>query len=804
MLYKIYKFVGVHVIVWSVLFVFTYGTYVGLFYDMDLGFVEPAVRAGLIFAILAIWFSMLQKVKGVDNLFFMNFDVCIWIERLLFFLLPVVLGFCLQPINYALNVFADADEIEERFVESINSTEEMFAKYEEYCEIRIENYENFLKKLKDEKSLDPAIYQEIGFDGSHDDMKIETEIATLNRQLKGIMNYQRLDTLAENWVNKVNNKTSVLNVFLLGDINAVETAINEWSGDLESFSDKILSTEKYYGVPAHKFDNDDEYINGIVRELNVLRDIYNPASGRDELNSWTILVGIIMWFVLILPWYMQDRHGANAYNIIGSRSTWRNLRRTYRSKNKQSQETKTTLTDEQMLAKIKEYLNSKNNVDNSATTSEKKTTSNNEIINIGNNVKGYTFEGHKSETGNNQYTKQNHVEEQTAEPKKYDVNNFFEKYNERNTPKEITTFLKKIQLDDIDHIDLVANILNEIRKDNNILYAEKVKYLVEEGFITYDDLKHELIGVDKDFVDTLSQDKFDNNLKTNNNTTRGAVKSSPNDIRNSTEIFLWGIPSTGKTCALGAILSVIQNGKYVRSFNDLGCYGYGVDSSIGIRYMTDLCDSFARDDKKVVILPKSTEGTYEMSFEIGDNSDRIHPITLIDFAGERINDISYKNYENEQMKDVNKILVGGGSETRKNNRKIHFIIVEYGCGEGQIKKLNDTINYINETGIFKNNTNAICLIVTKSDRLNPDNYDDCNAKANEYMQNGRMKTFTGALKKVCKDNRVGGFEILPFSLGKVCFQRYCKLNTEYAEEIVKEIIKRSYAESSVLQKILGV
>ena len=67
-----------------------------------------------------------------------------------------------------------------------------------------------------------------------------------------------------------------------------------------------------------------------------------------------------------------------------------------------------------------------------------------------------------------------------------------------------------------------------------------------------------------------------------------------------------------------------------------------------------------------------------------------------------------------------------------------------------------------------------------------------------------MKTFTGALKKVCKDNSVGGFEILPFSLGKVCFQRYCKLNTEYAEEIVKEIIKRSYAESSVLQKILGV
>ena len=690
---------------------------------MDLGFVEPAVRAGLIFAILAIWFSMLQKVKGVDNLFFMNFDVCIWIERLLFFLLPVVLGFCLQPINYALNVFADADEIEERFVESINSTEEMFAKYEEYCEIRIENYENFLKKLKDEKSLDPAIYQEIGFDGSHDDMKIETEIATLNRQLKGIMNYQRLDTLAENWVNKVNNKTSVLNVFLLGDINAVETAINEWSGDLESFSDKILSTEKYYGVPAHKFDNDDEYINGIVRELNVLRDIYNPASGRYELNFWTILVGIIMWFVLIIPWYMQDRHGANAYNIIGSRSTWRNLRRTYRSKNKQSQETKTTLTDEQMLAKIKEYLNSKNNVDNSATTSEKKTTSNNEIINIGNNVKGYTFEGHKSETGNNQYTKQNHVEEQTAEPKKYDVNNFFEKYNERNTLKEITTFLKKIQSDDdIDHIDLVANILNEIRKDNNILYAEKVKYLVEEGFITYDDLKHELIGVDKDFVDTLSQDKFDNNLKTNNNTTRGAVKSSPNDIRNSTEIFLWGIPSTGKTCALGAILSVIQNGKYVRSFNDLGCYGYGVDSSIGKRYMTDLCDSFALDNRKVVILPKSTEGTYEMSFEIGDNSDRIHPITLIDFAGERINDISYENYENEQMKDVNKILVGGGSETRKNNRKIHFIIVEYGCGEGQIKKLNDTINYINKTGIFKNNTNAICLIVTKSDRLNPDNY----------------------------------------------------------------------------------
>lgn len=773
MLYKILKFVWAHVIVWAVLFVFTYGTYVGLFYDMDLGFVEPAVRAGLIFAILALWFSMLQKVKGVDNLFFMNFDVCIWIERLLFFLLPVVLVFCLKPINYALNVFDDADEIEERFVESINSTEEMFAKYEEYCEIRIENYENFLKKLKDKKSLDPAIYQEIGFGGSHDDMKIETEIATLKHQLKGIMNYQRLDTLAENWVNKVNNKTSVLNVFLLGDINAVETAINEWSSDLESFSDKILSTEKYYGVPAHKFDNDDEYINGVVGELNALRDIYNPVGGRYELNSWTILVGIVMWFVLILPWCIQDRHGANAYNIIGSRSTWRTLKRKYSNRNKQSKTLKPTLTDDQILVEIKKYLNENNNVVID------------EIVYIDDII-------------------QNPVDVQTAEPNRYDVNEFFREYNEQITPKQITDFLRKIKADDIDHIDLVANILNEIRKDNNILYAEKVKYLVEEGFITYDDLKHELIGVDKDFVDTLSQDKFDNNLKTNNNTTRGAVKSSPNDIRNSTEIFLWGIPSTGKTCALGAILSVIQAGEHVNSFKGLGCHGYGVDPSIGIRYMTDLCDGFARDDKKVVILPKSTEGTYEMSFDIGDKNGRIHPITLIDFAGERINDIFCKDYENEQMKNVRNILVGGGSEKRKNNRKIHFIIVEYGCGEDQINRLNDTINYINETGIFKNNTNAICLIVTKSDRLNPDDYDDCNSKVNEYMRSGRRKTFTGALENVCKDSRVGGFEILPFSLGEVCFQRYCKLNTEYAEEIVKEIIKRSYAESSVWQKKLGV
>ena len=51
--------------------------------------------------------------------------------------------------------------------------------------------------------------------------------------------------------------------------------------------------------------------------------------------------------------------------------------------------------------------------------------------------------------------------------------------------------------------------------------------------------------------------------------------------KQSTEIYFWGIPSSGKSCALGAILSVAASGKVAHSMDaDTESQGYG--------YMTKL------------------------------------------------------------------------------------------------------------------------------------------------------------------------------------------------------------------------
>lgn len=347
------------------------------------------------------------------------------------------------------------------------------------------------------------------------------------------------------------------------------------------------------------------------------------------------------------------------------------------------------------------------------------------------------------------------------------------------------------------------DLLTLIEDDNNLLGSYVVGKLLNDGILTPEDLQD--ANISRDFIRQMAR-----------NVRRKVFQKSQRPIatdtkNHTTEIYFWGVPSSGKTCALGLILSVAQNAaaNVVKSIQvDPLCQG--------IEYLNLLPQCFNITDG-VTVLPEGTppDCSYEMSFELGDTKDRIHPITCVDFAGEMIRSIylhytrpdNMGNSEKEMLELFTQLLTGKDPNgksigSRMGNRKIHFFVVEYGAeerlyeGVPQRNLLDMALSYIDQVGVFKNNTDAIYLIVTKVDKTGLRG-PALEQKLSEYVKSG-YGTFYGHIENICKKYNINGGQVpvLPFSLGKVCLQDMCKLDTTYAENVLKIIIERTTCEKT--------
>lgn len=328
------------------------------------------------------------------------------------------------------------------------------------------------------------------------------------------------------------------------------------------------------------------------------------------------------------------------------------------------------------------------------------------------------------------------------------------------------------------------DLIEMIRSDNNILRSSALKLLIEAGYLELEDFGK--IGVDRRFVEYL---------------VRGESKPSfslPRQLEKinkvSTEIYFWGIPSSGKSCALGAIMSVANNGKVARSMSkDPDCQGYG--------YMTRLSHLF-KSDGKVGTLPEGTSiySTYEMGFDLEDEDGKSHPITCIDLAGELVR-CMYKSDAGEPLTDdevsaldtLTNVLI----DNRTVNRKIHFFVLEYGGenrkyeGLSQTEYLEAALRYIERTKIFEKDTDAIYLMLTKVDKTGAVGQELVSVLT-DYIDDNYRGFYQG-LESICRKNEINGgrVERVPFSLGRVCFQDFCLFNETPAANVVKKLLTRS-------------
>lgn len=322
--------------------------------------------------------------------------------------------------------------------------------------------------------------------------------------------------------------------------------------------------------------------------------------------------------------------------------------------------------------------------------------------------------------------------------------------------------------------------LKKIAEDHNLLNAGVVKRLINKGTISVADLLG--INIDRLFIQKMFNGESAQSFAT--------PEKLEKINKQSTEVYFWGIPSSGKSCALGAILSVAASGRVARSMDpDTESQGYG--------YMMKLINLFQNGEVGTLMEGTSVDSFYEMGFDLVDNESNIHPITCIDMAGELMR-CMFKANAGDPMSETDEVMLDTMTkvliDNRSTNRKMHIFVIEYGAenrlyeGLPQRVYLEGAVSYIKNTGIFRKDTDAIYIMITKADKAKNATKDTFTNYINE-----KYLGFYNGLEQICKDNEInkGKVEKLAFSLGDVCFQNYCRFNSRPAENVVNLILQRS-------------
>lgn len=332
-----------------------------------------------------------------------------------------------------------------------------------------------------------------------------------------------------------------------------------------------------------------------------------------------------------------------------------------------------------------------------------------------------------------------------------------------------------------------AEFIDELERNPNLLSAGVLRVLEERGLLSRLDLS-QVYG--RDLIKVYSR---------NEPSVSFAYAEPIAELQTPfNEVYFWGIPSSGKTCALGALLSTLNN-----VFDD-DCAWSAVQplsQCQGYAYLNQLKTLF-RGQNKYFQLPQSTPSgsIYEMSFEINSKDGRkTWPVSFIDLAGELFRAMYLSDTGGTLSQDLESGLQVlrnvFSNNTKHSNRKVHFFVLEYGGhnrfydGHPQEVYLQAAVNWLERLGVFNMGTDAIYLIITKCDKIGDE---DMHSHLKHYLET-EYAGFYRSLKMICQKYEINGkqLEVFPFSIGEVYMQTYCKFSPDYAVGVLNEVLKHA-------------
>ena len=322
-------------------------------------------------------------------------------------------------------------------------------------------------------------------------------------------------------------------------------------------------------------------------------------------------------------------------------------------------------------------------------------------------------------------------------------------------------------------------MLEDLAQNPNSHDASEICDYIEQGFLNEEELIE--TGIPEDIVRGITK-----NVRPSLN-----LGETPDGIpQGYTEVYFWGIPGSGKTCALAAILGTADKLGYL-----------DISAGPGYDYMTKLKNLFVRRNA-VLPAPTPSDNTQYLPLVLKKPEEKYgRSVSLLELSGEIFRCfyvyIANQQWPSEMHKDtfekVEKFLASS-------NRKIHFFFIDYGSknepdaeGLTQTDFLKAASTYFKNKKVFNKTTDAIYVVLTKSDLMSCGNSRaERIEEGRAYLQNDGYNSFINTLKNSCEVNRInaGKLTLEPFSLGNVYFRQICNFDPASARQIIEILMDR--------------
>lgn len=304
------KFSWGHIIAFLALIVISYVSFVGCTYLTDGQFLTSGIVMIVCDAVLLLIFIGMQIAKSTAH----KFSRWIWVERIFFVISPLVFIVSLIPYFHFWTIHSQNDEIVETFSSAIKASKQMFSDYDDYANERIADYEFMLGKVISDKSSNPKEYAACGFVDGKENLQKENMVKTLRLQLLSC-NYDSLKTEALKWIDSSCEGANTWNVFLIGNIHEIKDAIHGWNKQLSSYAENKLSNEETHGE-VMDFSDSSQSLSTMDKELDSLTTTFTKMRFP---NLQSIVIAMLLYFALLFPYLLQDRHTKSVYSLWGMR-----------------------------------------------------------------------------------------------------------------------------------------------------------------------------------------------------------------------------------------------------------------------------------------------------------------------------------------------------------------------------------------------------------------------------------------------------------------------------------------------------
>ncbi len=335
-----------------------------------------------------------------------------------------------------------------------------------------------------------------------------------------------------------------------------------------------------------------------------------------------------------------------------------------------------------------------------------------------------------------------------------------------------------------------------IESDKNAVWQEIISNpnsvtpdeLFEKGITAEDIRQMNIDGITDEIIDAVYRYQKPQLI-------HNSIPQNPSEIPSGyTDIFFWGIPSSGKTCALATIIDTMKN-HYTVADPD-------IKIKFGATYRHSL-DNVFDDTTGIGNLPDRTveDRTQYMPFLLKTRKEKNYrKISFFELSGEvfkHFYDLTYGTESSNNESQQDKVRIG--FETLKlllnsNNQKIHFFFIDYDhqtqikkqLGWTQAQHLEAAAAYFRDTNdIFKKKTDAVYVVITKSDEIKGENKQEI---ASKFLES-HFGNFMDVIKTRCRKDSVN-LDVMIFSIGKVWFKRICEIDRSYAHNIINELLEK--------------